>query len=140
MAAAKTPVAVTEEQETASSETVVETKIEKKTLEPVSNAKMNLNEADARRKNLVGYYQAEEKVPMYLSPMYRPYLGRVMQVMINGVSIFFQVDGSTQYIPKTFADEIVGKRLRIDSMLARQQKLADIPQNYESSPGELKLF
>ena len=107
---------------------------------PASNARMNLTEADARRKKLVAHYQKEDKVPMYLSPMYRPYFGKVMQVMVNGISIFFQVDGSTQMIPKTFADEIVGKRMRVDAMLARQQKLSDIPQNYETSPGELKLF
>ena len=133
----KSPVVV-EEQETALDEAVE--KVEVVAPAPVNTAKMSVNEADARRKQLVAHYQKEEKVPMYLSPMYRPYFGRVMQVMVNGISIFFQVDGSTQMIPQTFADEIVGKRMRVDAMLARQQKLSDISSNYESSPGELKLF
>ena len=47
---------------------------------------------------------AEPKVPMYLSPMYRPYLGNVADITINGVSIFFPVDGNTYEVPRSFAD------------------------------------
>ena len=109
-------------------------------VEKTNNARLDLQKADANRKKLLKHYQEEEKVPMYLSPMYRPYFGNVMRVMINGISVYFKVDGSTQLIPKTFADEIVSRRIRIDNTLAKQQKLATVGDNYETSPGELKLF
>lgn len=103
-------------------------------------ANRELTRAEQRKKELHILYKNEEKVPMYLSPMYRPYFGNVMRVMINGISIFFKVDGSTQLIPKTFADEIVTRRLAIDKILTRQSRMANIPQNNENSPGELNLF
>ena len=105
-----------------------------------NNARTNLQEADNRRKKLVDHYKREEKVPMYLSPMYRPHFGNVMQVMINGISIFFKVDGTTQLVPQSFADEITGRRILVDNMLAKQQKLSNVSENYESAPGELNLF
>ena len=109
-------------------------------VEKTNNARIDLQKADANRKKLLKFYQEEEKVPMYLSPMYRPYFGNVMRVMINGISIYFKVDGTTQLIPKSFADEIVSRRIRIDNTLNKQQKLSSIGDNYETSPGELKLF
>ena len=96
--------------------------------------------AEARKKRLLQHYRNEEKVPMYLSPMYRPYFGNVMQVSLNGISIFFKVDGSVQKIPKDFADEITARRMAIDAILTKQSKMADISKNYESSPGELDLI
>lgn len=96
--------------------------------------------AEQRKKELHKKYKEEEKVSLHLSPMYRPYFGNVMRVMINGISIFFKVDGKAQQIPKTFAAEIEARRRAIDSMLARQNKLANIPHNHERTPGELNLF
>jgi hypothetical protein len=100
----------------------------------------SVQNAEQQRKELAKAYKAEEKVPLYLSPMYRPYFGNVMQVSINGISIYFKVDGTTQLVPQTFADEITSRRMRIDTMLTRRKKLADVSANYESSPGELRLF
>jgi hypothetical protein len=97
-------------------------------------------QAESQRKELLKVYRAEKKVPMYLSPMYRPYFGNVMQVAINGISIYFKVDGSTQLVPQTFADEITSRRMAIDRTLTKQRKMADIPSNYERNPGELTLF
>ena len=53
------------------------------------NASIALQKAEARRKTLLNVYKSENLVPMYLSPMYRPYVGNVMRVMINGISIYF---------------------------------------------------
>ena len=106
----------------------------------VLDANRQLMNAEAHRKTLLKEYTAEEKVPMYLSPMYKPYFGNVMQVMINGISIFFKVDGTTQHIPQTFADEIAARRIAIDEILNKQNRMANIPANSESSPGELNLF
>jgi hypothetical protein len=106
----------------------------------VQQANRELLNAEARKKRLLQHYRNEEKVPMYLSPMYRPYFGNVMQVSLNGISIFFKVDGSVQKIPKDFADEITARRMAIDAILTKQSKMADISKNYESSPGELDLI
>lgn len=105
-----------------------------------NSGKVNLKEADNRRKQLVEYYKSEPKVAMYLSPMYAAHVGRVMTVTINGISIYFKVDGSTQLVPKTFADEITARRLAIDSTEIRKASMANISGNHESAPGELKLF
>lgn len=110
------------------------------TADVLKEANKQLMDAENRRKILMKKYKEEEKVPMYLSPMYRPYFGNVMTVSINGVSIYFKVDGSTQMIPKTFADEITARRMKVDAILTRQHRMANIPANAESAPGELNLF
>lgn len=97
-------------------------------------------QAEAVRRALVKEYRAEEQVPMYLSPMYKPYFGNVMRVSINGISIFFKVDGSTQMIPQTFADEIDDRRRKIDAILQKQNQMSDIQANGETSPGEVSFF
>ena len=119
---------------------VKQAKHSNETAKAMSLANRNLADAQKRKKELHKLYKKEDKVPMHLSPMYRPYFGNVMRVMINGISIFFKVDGSTQQVPKTFADEITSRRMAIDKMLTRQNRMANIPQNNESSPGELNLF
>jgi hypothetical protein len=105
-----------------------------------TNKATDLVAAEKRRKELIKKYRDEEKVPMSLSPMYRPYVGNVMRVMINGISIFFKVDGTTQKVPKTFADEIVSRRKKIDAYVTKTQRMSDVSNNYETSPGDLKLF
>lgn len=112
----------------------------KTSAEVMRDANVALTSAEARRKELLKTYKEESKVPMYLSPMYRPYFGNVMRIMINGISIFFKVDGSTQMIPQSFADEVVRRRMAVDAILVKQNKMANIPANNESAPGELNLF
>ena len=114
-------------------------KIEQTAVKEMQASKQVLH-AEQRKKQLHKEYKEEKKVDMYLSPMYKPYFGNVMRVMINGISIFFKVDGSTQKVPETFAAEIVARRRAIDTMLTRQDKMANIKNNYERSPGELSLF
>ena len=98
-----------------------------------------LLDAETTRKQLLAVYSKQDKVDVYLSPMYRPYFGNVMRVSINGISIFFKVDGTTQKLPSTFADEVTARRMAVDNLLNRQNKMASIANNYESSPGELAL-
>jgi hypothetical protein len=59
-------------------------------------ARKQLLQAAAQRPVLRQVYANEPKVSIYLSPMYRPYFGRVMGVTIQGVKIWIPVDGSTQ--------------------------------------------
>lgn len=98
-------------------------------------------EATNKRRELFKYYKNEEKVDMYLSPTYQPYFGKVMRVTINGISIYFPVNGSTHKIPKTFADEITARRLKVDEIITKQAKMADIPVNMDTAtPGDTQLF
>ena len=97
-------------------------------------------EAQARRKTLAEHYKAEERVEVYLSPMYRPYFGNVMCVAINGISIYFPVDGKPYKVPKTFADAICERRMAIDAILNKQDRMANVSANSEQTPGELSIF
>lgn len=89
--------------------------------------------------NLANRYRNEEKVPMAVSPLYRPYFGNVMKVSINGISIYMPIDNTTHNIPKTFADEIHSRIKAVDAIMKKQDKMADISRNLETAPGELPL-
>lgn len=106
----------------------------------MDEARKQLVQATQYKEELRKQYAAEDKVPMYLSPMYRPYFGKIMRVAVNGVCIYMPVDGSTQQVPRTFADEIERRRKSIDSMLTKQNRMSDITANHENAPGELSLF
>ena len=98
-------------------------------------------EATSKRRELAKYYRTEEKVEIYLSPTYQPYFGKVMRVSINGVSIYFPVNGSTHAVPKTFADEITSRRMKVDEIITKQTRMADIPVNLDTAtPGDTQLF
>lgn len=99
----------------------------------------NINEAEARRKKLLAFYKAEPKKQLYMSPMYRPYVGNVMRVMINGISIYFPVDGASHEVPATFADIIEERRKAIDAIILRKNNMANVTGNFEATPGELPL-
>jgi hypothetical protein len=106
----------------------------------MAEANKQLQQAKDFKPKLRAQYDSEPKVSIYLSPMYRPYFGRTMRVMINGISIYMPVDGSTHQVPQTFADEITRRRMCIDAMLTKQHRMSDIQSNYERAPGELSLF
>ena len=99
----------------------------------------NLNEAEARRKRLLAHYKAEPKRSIYMSPMYRPYVGNVMRVMLNGISIYFPVDGAAHEVPSSFADIIEERRVAIDSIILKKTNMANVSGNFEANPGELQL-
>jgi hypothetical protein len=107
---------------------------------PIQALNRKVLEAESRKRELHKIYKSEPKVQTYLSPQYRPYFGNVMRVMINGISIYFKVDGSTQSIPKTFADEISRRRKAIDRTQLAQSRMANVPENNERTPGELSIF
>jgi len=113
---------------------------QKESVNLIKESNVAVVKAEHKRKALIKHYKSEEKFPMYLSPMYRPYFGTVMPVMVNGITIYFKVDGSTQMIPKTFANEVQRKRMAIDAILTKQSRMADVSGNFESTPGELNLF
>ena len=104
------------------------------------NANAALSQHNVKLRDLKAYYTREKSIPVYLSPMYRPYLGRVADIPVNGVTIFLPIDGQVYEIPETFADLVNQKRMAIDAMLTKQQRMSDVQVNHEHSPGELKLF
>ena len=112
----------------------------KESNEVIAANRKAMHDLDNQKRTLRNVYAAEDKVPMYLSPMYRPHLGNNMRVSLNGISIFFPVDGSTHLIPTSFADEIVRRRMAVDNIIAKQGRMSDIASNMENAPGELTVF
>lgn len=100
----------------------------------------SLIDAQKQKQDVFHQYMYEERVDMYLSPTYRPYFGNVMPVTINGVTIEFPVDGSTHSIPKTFADEIANRRVLIDKINFKTERMSDVQSNFEYVPGDLELI
>jgi hypothetical protein len=112
----------------------------KTTAAVMDDARKQLQQATDFKSQLLKQYMGEPQVPIYLSPMYRPYFGNIMQVAMNGITIAFPVDGSTRNVPQTFADEITRRRMAIDAQLTKQHRMTDIKSNAEGAPGELALF
>lgn len=100
----------------------------------------NFAEATQRKKELLNVYKSEERVPVHISPMYRPHLGNVAVCTVNGITISIPVNGEVYKVPKTFAEHIYGRIAKIDAMEKKTEAMADIKSNFESSPGDLKLF
>lgn len=95
------------------------------------------------RRMLAVDLQKEEKVPVKIPPLYKPYFGKVMTISINGISCAIPVDGQTYHVPKTFAEEANVRMFRQDELIQKQAKMSDAVNNktaFESYPGELALF
>ena len=117
---------------------LAETAVATKSMEEVATP--SLIDAQKQKQDVFHQYMYEERVDMYLSPTYRPYFGNVMPVTINGVTIEFPVDGSTHSIPKTFADEIANRRVLIDKINFKTERMSDVQSNFECVPGDLELI
>jgi hypothetical protein len=101
----------------------------------------DFSRAEDQRKLLVAYYKDEDKVQIRIPPMYKPYFGVIMQVMINGISIAVKCDGSIQAIPETFADEVYERMMKVDIIENKKYRLSDIPNNLDrGTPGEAQLY
>ena len=109
-------------------------------MSPKKSPATDMHAADKVRKELLTVYKAEEKVERSLSPLYEPYLGKVIQISINGITIAFPVNGTTHKVPQSFADEIDSRRMAIDATLLKAKKMSNIAENHENFPGELQMF
>lgn len=105
-----------------------------------TRSEVTLNQAEASRRALLKHYKEEPKVSVAISPHYADAFGRVMQISINGITIWVSVDGKTYQLPETFATEVKARIYAQDKMLMRGKAMANIPQNYEASPGEIQWF
>jgi hypothetical protein len=99
-----------------------------------------LLEKDQARKALVNVYKAEPKISVMVAPMYADYFGKVMHVMINGISIAVPCNGKPYDIPETFAAEVFRRLRAINEQQQRQKRYSDVSSNVENAPGELALF
>lgn len=106
----------------------------------VKESDVNVAKAEAGRRKLGEKFRKEEKVAVSISPLYKPYFGKVMTVTINGISCAVPVDGKTYLVPKSFAEEVNIRKFRQDELMEKAKKLSDVQNNFESSPGELALF
>lgn len=106
----------------------------------IKESDRNVAKAEASRRELAAKFREEEKVPVSISPLYKPYFGKVMTVSINGISCAIPVDGKTYTVPKSFAEEVEIRKFRQDALFEKSKKLSDVQNNFETSPGELALF
>lgn len=95
---------------------------------------------EVKRRTLAEKYRNQEKVSVQISPMYRPYFGNNMAVSINGIAIYVPCDGKVYKVPRIFAVEIMARIRKIDEMLTRKERMTNISNNVESSPGDLRFF
>lgn len=100
----------------------------------------SLLEKDHARKALADVYRKEPKRSVMVAPMYAPYFGKVMHVMINGCSIAVPCDGRPYDIPETFAGEVFRRINKINDQQSKAKRYSDVSTNLEGAPGELALF
>ena len=99
-----------------------------------------LLQKDHARKALAEVYRREPKKSVMVAPMYAAYFGKVMHVMINGISIAVPCDGRPYDIPKTFAGEVFRRINAINDQQSKAKRYSDVNSNIEGAPGELALF
>lgn len=92
------------------------------------------------RLSAADHYRAQEKVEISISPLYRPYFGNVMEIIINGVYCALPVDGRTYKLAQTFANEAARRIAAVDAQNKRSERLADVQNNHENFIGELQLI
>ena len=97
-------------------------------------------EGEKERKQLAKSMKEQDLVPVQVSPLYKPYFGRTMAVTINGASVYIPCDGKTYKVPKLFANEIKVRIANQDELFNKRRRLGDVSNNFESSPGELRIF
>lgn len=99
-----------------------------------------LLQKDHARKALAEVYRREPKKSVMVAPMYAAYFGKVMHVMINGISVAVPCDGRPYDIPETFAAEVFRRINAINDQQSKAKRYSDVNSNIEGAPGELALF
>lgn len=103
------------------------------------NHELKMQERERKRKALAQTYKAEEKVMITIAPFYRPYLGRVVRIAVNGIAVFIPANGNAYAVNATHAGELTAKLKYINNLVQRQERAANVNQNFEHTPGELVL-
>ena len=124
-------------------ETLAPTKKERTTSQGTSRKASEHNDAkemvalEKQQRNLLEVYKNEPKQAVRVAPSYAKHFGKMMRVSINGISVTVPCDGQSIKLPETFATEVARRMAAIDAYENRQQKMANIKNNFESSPGQL---
>lgn len=109
---------------------------------PASKAEVRpeiINEK-AIQHSMAARYKEEELVEITISPLYANEFSSNQPVILNGVRISVPTDGRPYKVPYSFALEIRNRIAAADEKFKRLTRMADVQQNFERSPGELKLF
>ena len=106
----------------------------------IAASNIDVHEKEKERKALAKSFRQQDKVPIQISPLYRPYFGRVHTVTINGISVAIPCDGKTYMVPASFAEEVKVRIYKQDQLIQKKNRLGDVRNNFEASPGELNLF
>lgn len=95
---------------------------------------------EVRRKNLAKEYRDGKKVTITGSPFYRPYFGKVMPIIINGIAVHVPMDGTSYEIPEAFAEVFYERIHRVDALVKTQREMSEATSNLEAYPGERSLI
>ena len=99
-----------------------------------------VNALEETRKSVAVTYKNEKKVAVQGSPMYRPYFGNNMPIIINGVAIYVPLDGQLYEIPESFAAVFLDRISRVDEQIRVRKQMASVSENSESYAGEKSLI
>lgn len=110
------------------------------TQESVIEDVSNVQSVEMKRRALLDTYKNEEKMAVNISPMYAKYFGNTMTVSINGITIAIPCNGKTYKVPRTHAIEALSRVRKVDASITRKQRMQDIVNNLEVTPGELRFY
>lgn len=96
--------------------------------------------AERRRKSLFKVYNDEKKMKVTISPLYQPWFGKVMALVINGYFFSIPCDGQAYEVPETFGVEALRRVQEIDNQQKRARNMSQATGNVESAPGDLRFF
>ena len=99
-----------------------------------------VNVLEETRKSVAVTYKNEKKVAVQGSPMYRPYFGNNMPIIINGVAIYVPLDGQQYELPESFAAVFLDRISRVDEQIRMRKQMASVSENSESYAGEKSLI
>ena len=99
-----------------------------------------VNALEETRKSVAVTYKNEKKVAVQGSPMYRPYFGNNMPIIINGVAIYGPLDGQQYEIPEAFGAVFLDRISRVDEQIRVRKQMASVSENSESYAGEKSLI
>lgn len=105
-----------------------------------NNLEQKVTQLQVKRRKLADNYKKEKKVEVTISPMYRPYFGNNMPVVINGIAVYVPIDGQTYKIPESFAALVKERITLIDEQLRAREAMADVQANVEKYAGEKGLL
>lgn len=99
-----------------------------------------VNALEHKRRKVSEGYRNEKKVTVSGSPMYRPYFGNNMPIIINGVAVYVPLDGQQYEIPESFAAVFLDRISRIDEQINMRKQMSAVSENVEAYAGEKNLI